>query len=88
MKVVLLFQVGLVVFTDIMIDKRYGHNGRDMALAVVVDDFQQLLLFVRGQPFLEISYNVVKHIDVLLGRCLQPQGFHEYCFVLSIQVLG
>ena len=45
-QIVLLFQVGLVVFAHIVLNQGNGHNERDIALAIEIDCLQQFLFFI------------------------------------------
>jgi hypothetical protein len=36
----LLFEVGLIIFSDVMIDEGHWNNQRDILLVVVIDDLE------------------------------------------------
>lgn len=84
----LLLEVGLVVFAYIMIEQGDGHNQREVALMKIFDDFQQFLLFVRGNIFLEIAHQVMEYIGVLFQCGFAFECFHEQLGVLCTEFSG
>ncbi len=66
-QVVLLFQVGLVIFSHIVVDQGDGHDQGQVAPPVMLNNIEQFLLFVRRQILLEIAQQVIQHVGVFFG---------------------
>jgi len=85
-QVQLVLQVGLIVLPYVVPEKRYRHNEGSQTLVIAVDNLQELLLLVCRKLFLEVAHQVLEHVGVLLGCGLHPEGRHEECLILSIEL--
>jgi len=65
-QIILLFQIRLIVFPHVVIDKRDGDYKGNVALRVLADNLQHLFFFIGGKVFLEISHHVLKNVGVFL----------------------
>ena len=52
-QVVLLLQIGLVIFAHVMVDQRDGHDQGQITPPVMINNIQQFLLFVPDRSFLK-----------------------------------
>ena len=48
MEIVLLLQIGLIIFTNIVVHEGNRNNQRNIRLAVETDNFQEFSFFIRG----------------------------------------
>jgi hypothetical protein len=82
----LLFEVWLIVFSNIMVHEGDRNDQRDMLLPIVINDFQQLLFFIGGELFSQIAHRMHEDVCIFLKRDLQLKGFHEKGLVLLIKL--
>ncbi len=87
MQIILLPQVRLIVFADVVIDQRDGHDEGNGAFAIEADNLQELLFFVRGKLFLEVTQYVDHDVGVLLGRGFETKGLHKQPLVFLVEIL-
>ena len=85
MQIVLVFQVRLIVFADIVIDQGDGDDQRHVTLMIHVDDLKHLLFLVAGEVFLEVTQNVHENIGVFFGCGFQTKRFHQKLLVSGAQ---
>ena len=71
----LLHEIGLLVLSDIMIDKCDRNNQRHKTVVVSIDDLEQLLLFICGQLSFEVAHNMLQDIRVLFYRGFELKSF-------------
>ena len=65
LQVVLLCQIGLIVFADIVVEQGDRHDQGQEAVAISIYKFQQLSLFGGRELGFEIAQDVLKDILVL-----------------------
>ena len=83
----LAFQIGLVVFPNIVCQQRDRYNERNMTLSIVVDSLHQLPLLVSGNLFFEEPHHVEKDITVFPPSSLQSERIHEQALIPQPEVI-
>jgi len=86
-EIVLLPQIGLVVFADEMIEQGDRDDQRHIAVAVCIDDLQHLLLLVCRQIIFEIAKCMQQDIAMFFGRGQNPQCLGQKKAISSIRLV-
>lgn len=86
LEVVLVLQIRLLVFTDVVTDERDRYDEGNGTLTVKVDNLQQLLFFIRRKLFLEITQDVDHNVGIFPRRRRKAKGLHEKFLVLFIEL--
>lgn len=68
----LVFEIGLAVFTDNMVDQGDGNDQGQQATLIVRDQFEPFLFFVGAQMGFEIAGHMVEHIPELKKLSKKP----------------
>lgn len=63
----LLTQIRLPVFSHIMVDPCHRHNQRNIFISILINNFEQLLFFIRGQLLFKITHDMLKNTNVFLS---------------------
>jgi len=85
MQIVLLFEVGLIIFSDIVIDQCDGYDKRNEPLMVVINDLKEFLFFIAGELRLKIPHNVHEYVCILLDGRFETKGLHEELLVPMVE---
>lgn len=67
----LYFEIGLIVFTYIVIDQGNRNHQGNKTIFVLLETLQEFLFFIRSQLFFKITHNMLKDIEIFLYSPLQ-----------------
>ena len=87
-KVILPFEIRLIVFTNKMVNKRNRDNKRKIAHSIKVDELKYFPFLIRVKLFLKIADQMEKDIGVFFGCGLEQEGFHEKPLISFVNLIG
>ena len=83
----LAFEVGYLVLGNVVAEQGDRNDQRNEAIAIVLDQLNELLLFERLKSPLEVTEGVVQHVGVAWRICAARERGVELVFVAPVELV-